>query len=101
MHARLALLLRPVAPAPRLTRWDWAVDAMLAFTLTVGTLESALGRTGPSIRSALETPAGHGGAQWWQVLLALATAAPLVVRRRFPLAAYCVVMTATLVYHRS
>jgi hypothetical protein len=36
-RTEIAALLRATSPPPRLSRWAWTADAILAFALTVGT----------------------------------------------------------------
>src|SRR5258706_7579157 len=43
-NAGFAALRRATSPLPRLSRWAWAADAVLAFGLLVGTVNGALSR---------------------------------------------------------
>jgi signal transduction histidine kinase len=115
----IAALRRATAPPPRLSRWAWAADAILALALAVGTIDGALNREGGSdaltAPSIPATPAGlpeapsagvgpvlhYGAVHPWQLVLAALTALPLVTRRRYPLAAFWVVIGANILYHLS
>jgi signal transduction histidine kinase len=118
-NAGFAAFRRATSPLPRLSRWAWTVDAVLAFALVVGTVNGALSRD-DVIDSATPagvpvTPAGvpfppvapdailqhYGPVQPWQLILAVLTALPLVARRRYPLAAFWVVIGASQLYHLS
>jgi signal transduction histidine kinase len=100
---------------PRLSRWAWAADAILAVVLTVGTLDGAMSpdpghsvmvrntTAGPDVPVAPVPPGGfiqyHGATPAWQYVLAVLAALPLVLRRRYPLATFWVVITASQLYH--
>jgi signal transduction histidine kinase len=113
--AGVAALLRAASP-PRPSRWAWTADGILAFALTVGTASSVnRGSSVPSIMPpGVPVPLGvpvpppppavqlvhHlGVVHPWQLILVCLTALPLVVRRRYPLAAFWVVIGATLLFH--
>ncbi|WP_245681770.1 sensor histidine kinase [Actinomadura kijaniata] len=111
---------RAPAPVQRLSRWSWTADAMLALALAVSALQGALGQgdgPGPVLPAhqadpsgphpppppalpapGIEIPPVDGAVHPWQILLALLVALPLVVRRRYPLAAFVVVVGAALLY---
>ncbi|WP_433185480.1 sensor histidine kinase [Actinoallomurus sp. CA-150999] len=120
----VAVLRRATTPPPRLSRWAWAADAILAAALAVGTVSGALsrddqvGRPSPVFQPDPLTPAGapippappapgpgplhhYGAVHPWQLLLAVLTALPLVARRRYPLAVFWVVIGASQLYHLS
>ncbi|MFJ6054185.1 sensor histidine kinase [Streptomyces sp. NPDC092307] len=113
---------------PRLSRWAWVFDALLALVLAVATVAGDLNRSYVDIG---EPPPGGAGiplppppppvgsagvpnsAQFvpflqhtlppvepWELLAAVLTAAPLLLRRRFPLAVYWAVMGATVLFHQ-
>jgi len=108
---------RDSGPTPRLTTWTWTVDAFIAAVLAVGSLSDALNRgqhanslAGPYV--TIPHPARVPGrphmifdqypsAQWWQLLLAVATALPLTFRRRQPLTAFWAVLGLSFLYHLS
>jgi signal transduction histidine kinase len=103
-----------MTPPPRLSPRTWAIDAALALALTAGTVATALNRDGgstPSTPSDIPLPpaaAGpdpllhhYGAVHPWQLLLAVLTALPLVARRRYPLAAFWIVIGASQLYHLS
>ncbi|MFG2975601.1 sensor histidine kinase [Streptomyces sp. NPDC048331] len=112
---------------PRLTRWAWAADALLALALAVATVARDLNRSyvdigepppGGGIPLPPPPPPVHpaevpGSAQLvpflqhtlppvapWELLAAVLTAAPLLLRRRFPLTVYWAVMGATVLFHQ-
>jgi signal transduction histidine kinase len=111
----IAELLRAPGPPPRPSRWAWTADAILAFVLAACTAGTAL-RQGRGPGLVLPFPAGApappgpplpmgiaqelGALQPWQFVLAALTALPLVVRRRYPLAAFWAVIGTTLLFHR-
>ncbi|MFL6074881.1 MAG: sensor histidine kinase [Mycobacteriales bacterium] len=113
--AGLAALRGRGDPPPRLSRWAWAADAILAVVLTVGTLDGAMSQspdtdprfTGPVLGPDPPVappapdvfPPYHGATPAWQYVLAVLAALPLVVRRRYPLAAFWVVILASQLYH--
>ncbi|MFI1095812.1 sensor histidine kinase [Streptomyces sp. NPDC020917] len=125
LSALREVLRMPVGRPQRPTRWAWAADAVLAACLAAGTVDatSKSGRMvgfvppfGPPPRLPAPprppVPPHHGPVPawpqaflhaipppWWLMVLAALTAAPLVVRRRLPLTALCLVIGATLVYH--
>jgi signal transduction histidine kinase len=119
-NAGVAALRRVALPSPRLSRWAWTADAVLALTLAVGTVDGALGRdsstdswtppsvpaTPPGVPAPPAPPVGlithhYGAAHPWQLLLAVLATLPLVARRRYPLAASWVVIGASELYHLS
>jgi signal transduction histidine kinase len=105
----------------RLSRWTWAADAALALAVAIGALGGALHRvddsadmltppTMPTTPAGLPTapsaPIGillhhYPAAAPWQLALALVATLPLAARRRYPLAAFGVVITASTLYHLS
>ncbi|MEV7385236.1 histidine kinase [Streptomyces sp. NPDC091215] len=115
--------LRRWSPLPRPSRWMWAADAILAFVLAACTVGTVLRQGGgdvpvPSILvpSGLVPPAPDAvpayplppvgavehldAVQPWQLVLAALTALPLVVRRRYPLAAFWAVTGASLLFNQ-
>jgi signal transduction histidine kinase len=116
-RAVVAALRRKGSPPPRLSRPSWVFDAVLALALAGPTLGGLLALqfgtaqpTTPSVtvpvfpdgpyRQGLQ----HYAVQPWPmfavwVVLALLIAFPLVVRRRFPLTVWWVVLGATLCFH--
>ncbi|HEV3359264.1 MAG TPA: histidine kinase [Pseudonocardiaceae bacterium] len=100
--------LRPLpARRPRLSGWAWTADALLAVALTGGAVYDALtvserepSTTGlPSVSGVPSAPLAPvlqhiAPAQWWQVLLVALSVLPLFARRRFPMAAFWVVVGA-------
>ncbi|GAA2049727.1 sensor histidine kinase [Catenulispora yoronensis] len=92
-----AALRRRTGTPPHLSRWTWAADVALALAMVVGTINSGYHHA--------DAPLDHGpfysidhvlvvGPRdtFWTVM----TAAPLVLRRRFPLATFWTVFGATL-----
>ncbi|WP_316769518.1 sensor histidine kinase [Streptomyces sasae] len=114
--------LRRWSPLPPPSRWMWAADAILAFVLAACTVGTVLRQGGgalvppelvpapPSAPTPGKVPvipfpsvgvAGHLDAvQPWQLVLAALTALPLVVRRRYPLAAFWAVTGASLLFNQ-
>jgi signal transduction histidine kinase len=105
-------------PPPWPTRWAWAADAILALALTIGGVNGALAHAGstdsgpdpqvPSTPHGLPTaPTApvfvqhYGVTHPWQIALVVLATAPVVVRRRFPVASLWVTMVASLAYHLS
>ena len=106
-------------PGRALSRWAWAADAMLAVSLAVSTVDGAVSRhrdtrcprpahpapTPAGLPVAPMAPVGHalhyGPVAPWQLALAALTALPLIARRRYPLAAFWVVISANIAYHLS
>ncbi|WP_243725633.1 sensor histidine kinase [Actinomadura rubrisoli] len=116
--SRAALVWRPSAAPPRLSRWAWTADAVLAVLLAAATVTGTLdGPDGaepalPTVSgvpsappplpepSKLTVPLDLGGAELaCYLLLAVMSALPLLVRRRYPLAALAAVVAAALAYH--
>jgi signal transduction histidine kinase len=103
LRAGAGLLLRPTGPPPRPTRRGRAFDAVLALVLGVtagaaakhgvaGSADHIVSRVGLVVH-----PLGTGGERLSvAVTIAVIIAAPLVFRRRFPLAVLWIVMGATL-----
>jgi signal transduction histidine kinase len=100
-----------------MTRWNWMVDVSIAFALAAFTLDDAMHR-------GQHADAGHGlvtggvpqpphpscpaqyiyyfgPAQSWELVLAVLTAAPLALRRRYPLAAFWAVLILSQILHFS
>jgi signal transduction histidine kinase len=113
-RADLVALRHLASPPPRLSGWSWLADVALALVLTAGTVSGALNRAagGSALpQSAPSVPAGVPGApnvlphyeaaQWWQLMLAVLAALPLLARRRFPIAVFWTVTVAGLLYHLS
>ena len=110
-RTEIAALLRATSPPPRLSRWAWTADAILAFALAVGTVVGTLSRNGTDVATpdGLSLPPAapgpllqhYGAVQPWQLILAVLTTLPLVARRRYPLATFWVVIGASQLYHLS
>jgi signal transduction histidine kinase len=119
-HAGIAALRRATSPPPRLSRWAWTADAILAFALAIGALDGALNRTSTTevgtTPSLPGTPAGvpvpptapagfvihhHGAAHPWQLALAVLATLPLVARRRYPFTVFWTVVGGSVLYHLS
>jgi signal transduction histidine kinase len=110
-RTEIAALLRATSPPPRLSRWAWTADAILAFALAMGTVVGTLSRNGTDVATpdGLPLPPAapgpllqhYGAVQPWQLILAVLTALPLVARRRYPLATFWVVIGASQLYHLS
>ncbi|MFF3316182.1 sensor histidine kinase [Streptomyces sp. NPDC003035] len=106
------------------SRRSWAADAVIAVTLAVCTVLGDLDRSyvevvhgepeapvpvGPPPVPPVPPPGKHQllpavehtlpPVELWELLAAVLTALPLVLRRRFPLAAYWAVVGATVVLH--
>ncbi|MCD9875728.1 sensor histidine kinase [Streptomyces guryensis] len=115
--------LRGRSPLPGPTRWMWAADAILAFVLAGCTLVAARRQGSGDVRvppvvvpwtpgvPVPETPPDAplppadvvqhlGAVQPWQLVLGALTALPLVVRRRYPLAAFWAVIGASLLFNQ-
>ncbi|MHA5048837.1 sensor histidine kinase [Streptomyces sp. SD15] len=119
-----------VGVPPRLSRWAWAADAVLALVLAVGTVSADLDRAYvddvpqdgddtkvlvpdprvppvppvPPVGARVIVPAVEhtlGPLTWWAMVLAVLTAVPLAWRRRYPLAAFWAVLGATALFHLS
>jgi signal transduction histidine kinase len=101
-HGRrgVAALGRPVGPRPRLSRWAWSADAILALSVAL-VIAARSGETVSSsdVEAAAGVYVGHGSAHSWGLLIAVLTALPLVVRRRYPLAAFWLTMVAAQIGH--
>jgi signal transduction histidine kinase len=107
----VAALLRP-GPLPRPSTWMWTADVVLALVLAVCTVGAVLNEdrtvvvpppldVGAPVVPPLPPPAPRGPTPdpGELVLLAL-TAAPLAVRRRYPLAAFWAVLAVTLLVNQ-
>ncbi|MEY2227211.1 MULTISPECIES: sensor histidine kinase [Streptomyces] len=127
-RARAARAARAARIRPRLSRRAWAADALLALALAVATVVGDLNRSyvdigePPPGSSGIPLPPPPppvrmgevpGTAQLvpfvqhtlppvepWELLAAVLTAAPLLLRRRFPLTAYWAVIGATVLFHQ-
>ena len=114
-----AALLRP-GPLPRPSRWMWAADAILAVVLAACTVVTAQRQSVGAVPvHAVPVPPGLlqppqappapfppvglvndlGAAGPGQLVLAALTALPLVVRRRYPLTAFCTVVVGGLAFN--
>jgi signal transduction histidine kinase len=101
---RAAAFIASVEPRTRPTARAIAVDAVLAATATVALL-LALGRTGASQQPSMVlgpngpefVATGHGLVDWHQILLAIASTAPLALRRLWPLTAFWLILAAVAV----
>jgi signal transduction histidine kinase len=101
-RAGIAGLRRSGSPPPRLSRWAWAADIALAVVLAVGTLRYTLSAGDtmvifPKVPEAPPAPHLRGVSPGYAILAVL-TAAPLAVRRRYPLTAFCAVVLVTLLF---
>ncbi|MFE5804277.1 sensor histidine kinase [Streptomyces sp. NPDC056491] len=106
---------------PRLSRRSWALDAAITLVLAVNTVLGDLNRSYVEVQAGPDsavpppvripplpavphpvTAVEHSlpPAEPWELAVAVLTALPLVLRRRYPLAAYWAVMGATLLLHR-
>ena len=105
-------LRRAVSPPPRLSRAAWTADAVLAVVLAASTVDYTLKARNdsmvapgvpprppipgvafaPHLAQGVAIGPGH-------LILAALTGLPLVVRRRWPLAAFWAVLVATLLFH--
>ncbi|MEV4516226.1 histidine kinase [Dactylosporangium sp. NPDC049525] len=117
LRAINAELWRVSGPVPKLSRWAWAADAVLALLLTTVTVNGALDPGDehapmkvpddhfpmapevpllPGIR--LPPPGEHFPveATGWQLVLVAFTALPLLTRRRYPLASLWVIVAAAV-----
>lgn len=104
------------------SRWAWAADAALAVLLSLSTVNGASRAgdfaVGPGLAPIPQRwpyppippfppPYGYVGPYpyasvsppWWLLILAAATALPLVVRRRYPLMAYGAVLALSVAFH--
>jgi signal transduction histidine kinase len=108
-RAGVAALRRSGPPPPALSRWAWVADVAVALVLAAVTVYYA---TRPTDAGAFvvfpqppaPTPPVHKDlsptpVRPSQALLAALTALPLIVRRRFPLAAFWAVLLATVVFN--
>ncbi|MEU6257374.1 histidine kinase [Streptomyces sp. NPDC047043] len=119
-------LLRATGLPPRRSRWTWIADLLIAVVLAVGTVSADLNRSyyedqpqvprvsAPSFPSAPRLPdpprppdtlpwppVEHRlpPAEPWELTLAVLSAAPLALRRRYPLAVFWTVLAATWLFH--
>lgn len=110
----MAALRRAGSPPPHLSRWAWAADVAIAVVLAAGTLRYTLtaGHASnmvifpqapslPGVPAKRGAPPVVGPVHPWETILALLTALPLVVRRRYPIAAFWTVIVATLLFHQN
>jgi signal transduction histidine kinase len=110
-HAAVAWLRRSTGQSPRLTPWGWAADAVLALTLTIGTVNGARqfddvpSAAVPSLPEFLPSgvpippgppfaPVEHLHPSFSQMAVVALTALPLVTRRRFPLTSFWIIAVA-------
>jgi signal transduction histidine kinase len=100
-QAALAALRPLPGRRPRLSVSTWTVDALLAAALTAGAVYEVL-TVGDQVPPSIGLPAAPPApvlqhtapVVWWQVLLVVLSVAPLVARRRFPMATFWVVVGA-------
>ncbi|WP_432816215.1 sensor histidine kinase [Streptomyces vilmorinianum] len=107
---------------PRLSRWDAAADASIALVLAVCTVLGDLDRSyvelawqpeRPDVPPPVEVPAlpvpppplpavqyTLPPVELWELVAAVLTALPLLLRRRFPLAVYGAALGATVLLHQ-
>ncbi|NYJ04754.1 sensor histidine kinase [Petropleomorpha daqingensis] len=116
VHAARAALLRGTGPVP-LSRWAWTADVFLGAFFAAALLVRCLVRVrGPQLidpmaplppEGDLLVP-GPGGDPFvlppivvhpWELVLAVLCGLPLAVRRRYPLAAFWLVLSASLLFH--
>ena len=109
-HSVLAWLRHITPPPPRLTPWGWAADGILAVLLAIGAFSAAQtiqdDDTYRIVAPMLGGPGGPPAAplppylldgphlQWWQYILAVLTALPLLTRRRYPLLSFWIIALA-------
>ncbi|MEV5436631.1 histidine kinase [Streptomyces sp. NPDC052682] len=105
-------LLRP-GPPPRLSRWTWTADVVLAVVLSACTVGAVLNEDRAAVPlpafgdgrplpppPPVRPPAGGPAADPGELVLAALTALPLALRRRCPLTAYGAVLAVTLVLNQ-
>ncbi len=116
LRAINAELWRVTGPTPKLSRWAWAADAVLALVLTIASVQSAMNRGDqraptevfpherfpappelPDLRMPPQPLAEYADVTGWQLLLVVLTALPLLTRRRYPLASLWVILGAAQV----
>jgi signal transduction histidine kinase len=108
------VLSRASGPAPHPSRWAWTADAILAVTLAVVTVEVTRHGGGHAIVDVkvarpggiplppqAPLPVRYQPVETWRLVVAGLSAAPLAFRRRFPLAAFCLVLVMNLLFHRN
>ncbi|MDG6107911.1 two-component sensor histidine kinase [Dactylosporangium aurantiacum] len=117
LRAITAELWRVTGPPPKLSRWAWAADAVLALVLTIASVDAAINRgdeqapveVSPADRfpAPPELPGLRPPAPWersevtgWPLALVALTALPLLTRRRYPLASLWVIVAATQALQR-
>lgn len=100
-------LRRASSPLPRLSRWAWVADVVLAAVVTAVTVDATL-RGANELVGELPLPpkapafpllTHHTAVTPWHVVLALLAGLPLAARRFRPLTAYFVVLAASLLLH--
>ncbi|MEV0133098.1 histidine kinase [Dactylosporangium sp. NPDC050688] len=118
LRAINAELWRVTGPLPKLSRWAWAADAVLALVLTIASVDAAVSRGDerapvevmPSDRfpATPELPGLRPPSPWehstevtgWPLVLVVLTALPLVTRRRYPLTSLWIIVAATQLLQR-
>lgn len=93
-----AVMARMDGTLPRLTRYSWGFDVLVAFAVLVYTLDRILVRAADAADFPLgiTEPAVSPALMVFSIVL---STAPLTLRRRFPLSVFVVVIGARLVYH--
>jgi signal transduction histidine kinase len=108
---RAGLGRRPASEPVPLSGWAWTADVLLGTVVAASTLlytvkaehRVAVGATptiltlpGNKLEPVLQPPLIVGPREW---LLAVLCGLPLIVRRRYPLAAFWLVLVASLLFH--
>lgn len=91
-----ALLTRPTGPAPRSTRRGQVFDAVLALVVALGAVYYALDNM-TAVVDRGDRPAPRPGEWIDPVIVGVVAAAPLALRRRYPLAVLWIVLAAVMV----
>ncbi|MPY57453.1 sensor histidine kinase [Streptomyces spongiae] len=91
-----ALLTRPTGPVPRLTRRGQIFDVLLALAIGIGAVYYVLDNM-TAVVDRGDRPAPSPGAWIGPVIVGVVAAAPLALRRRYPLAALWIVLAAVMV----
>ena len=114
VQAARAALLRGTGPVP-LSRWAWTADVFLGAFFAAGlVVRSVVRARGPRLVDP-RAPLPFGGELFppgpepflqpaivvhpWELVLAALCGLPLAVRRRYPLAAFWLVLSASLLFH--
>jgi signal transduction histidine kinase len=118
LRAINAELWRVSGPLPKLSRWAWAADAVLALLLTIASVDAAMNRgdvqaptevfrperfpAPPQLPDLHLPPETYAPVQLteWQLTMVVLAALPLVIRRRYPLASLWLITGAAAVLQR-